>query len=548
MTKFGLVWEEKPEEVAELCKEKFPILTEIKTKVIHNNVDSPNILIEGDNYHALSVLNYTHKGKIDLIYIDPPYNGGNDDFRYNDKIIDPDDSFLHSKWISFMSKRLKLAKKLLSKKGIILISIDENEESNLKLLCDDIFKGNFIMKLFVKVRYEDKTLVEDSDVHRLIETVLVYGKSDQTKINRKKKAYSIDKFIWTINEIKSSSKIELDGKVVEIFKKGNYKIIKNPHSKNYLKQIWASGKILDINSSGRFFRDYLIPRQDEDKLGTLYKVYGIGSDTFDYRYFTGPKREGATKGIYYQGVPKEKFDNPESYETSVPIENFVDFADSFGNCRHEGGVDFRSGKKPIAFLDYLLKIGIMENKSNIILDFFAGSGSLGHAVLNYNKNNKSNHRFILCTHNENTICTDVCYPRMQNVMNGVNGCEKLAGNLKYFKTNFIDNDTTDKNKQNIAKHSTEMLCLKENCFNKHKESKYYTVFTNGSEKFMVIIYDFDGLEPFIKFMKKFQKKIIVYQFTLDDDPIMDDFEEIKEFMTLETIPSPMLSTYRNIHR
>ena len=93
-----------------------------------------------------------------------------------------------------------------------------------------------------------------------------------------------------------------------------------------------------------------------------------------------------------------------------------------------------------------------------------------------------------------------------------------------------------------------MLCLKENCFNKHKESKYYTVFTNGSEKFMVIIYDFDGLEPFIKFMKKFQKKIIVYQFTLDDDPIMDDFEEIKEFMTLETIPSPMLSTYRNIHR
>ena len=126
--KYGIVWEDKLEQVAELCKEKLPVLTEDKTKEIETDKGKPvNILIEGDNYHALSVLNYTHKGQIDVIYIDPPYNTGNEGFVYNDKIIDAEDSFRHSKWLSFMNKRLKLAKGLLSEKGIFFVSIDDNE-------------------------------------------------------------------------------------------------------------------------------------------------------------------------------------------------------------------------------------------------------------------------------------------------------------------------------------------------------------------------------------------------------------------------------------
>ena len=112
--KYGIVWEEKPEKVAELCKEKLPVLEEDKSKEIKTDGNKPiNILIEGDNYHALSVLNYTHKGKIDVIYIDPPYNKGTGDkFIYNDKIVDKDDAYRHSKWLSFMNKRLRLAKNL----------------------------------------------------------------------------------------------------------------------------------------------------------------------------------------------------------------------------------------------------------------------------------------------------------------------------------------------------------------------------------------------------------------------------------------------------
>lgn len=146
--KYGLVWEDKPEDVVEQCKKQLPVLEEVESKEIITDPDKPtNLLIEGDNYHALSVLNHTHKGKIDVIYIDPPYNTGKDDFVYNDKYVDAEDSYRHSKWLSFMFSRLRLAKKLLKKDGVIFISIDDNELMNLIGLCNgpELFdEKNFI--------------------------------------------------------------------------------------------------------------------------------------------------------------------------------------------------------------------------------------------------------------------------------------------------------------------------------------------------------------------------------------------------------------------
>lgn len=151
--KYGVVWEDKPEKVAELCKEKLPVLLENKDKEVLEDIRKPvNILIEGDNYHALSVLNYTHKGAIDIIYIDPPYNTGNaNEWKYNDKYVDGEDTYRHSKWLSFMEKRLRLSKNLLKRTGIIFISIDDNEYSQLKLLCDELFgEKNFIANFIRK--------------------------------------------------------------------------------------------------------------------------------------------------------------------------------------------------------------------------------------------------------------------------------------------------------------------------------------------------------------------------------------------------------------
>ena len=145
--RYGLVWEEKPEDVEEQLREKLPVLKEVEERrILSADAESPNhILIEGDNLHALTALTYTHEGKVDVIYIDPPYNTGNKDFIYNDTFVDAEDGYRHSKWLSFMSKRLRIAKKLLKDDGSVFISIDEHELYNLKILCDEIFgERNFI--------------------------------------------------------------------------------------------------------------------------------------------------------------------------------------------------------------------------------------------------------------------------------------------------------------------------------------------------------------------------------------------------------------------
>lgn len=148
--KYGLVWEDKPEEAERQLEEQLPVLSEVSDLAILNETDDPNhILIEGDNLHALTALSYTHAGKIDVIYIDPPYNTGNKDFVYNDSFVDNSDTYRHSKWLSFMSKRLRIAKKLLSDKGVIFISIDDNEQANLKLLCDEIFNNQCLLAQLV---------------------------------------------------------------------------------------------------------------------------------------------------------------------------------------------------------------------------------------------------------------------------------------------------------------------------------------------------------------------------------------------------------------
>lgn len=160
---YGLVWEDKPEDVEERLRDELPILTEVPERaIISNDKDAPNhILIEGDNLEALATLAYTHEGKIDVIYIDPPYNTGNKDFIYNDSYVDKEDSYRHSKWLSFMSRRLKIAKKLLSDRGVIFISIDDNEQAQLKLLCDEIFGADrFITNLIWQKKQVQQMLME----------------------------------------------------------------------------------------------------------------------------------------------------------------------------------------------------------------------------------------------------------------------------------------------------------------------------------------------------------------------------------------------------
>ena len=145
--RYGLVWEESSEVAWDEMQDQLPVFVEDATKRLDSAPEgSPNhVLIEGDNLNALAALTYAYAGKIDVIYIDPPYNTGNKDFIYNDSFVDKEDGYRHSKWTSFMNRRLKIAKQLLSEKGVIFISIDEHEVAPLRLLGDKIFsEKNFV--------------------------------------------------------------------------------------------------------------------------------------------------------------------------------------------------------------------------------------------------------------------------------------------------------------------------------------------------------------------------------------------------------------------
>ena len=455
--KYGLVWEQHEEAVDVQMRDNIPVFTECADKEIFAAPGEKfNFLLEGDNLHSLRLLEKTHLGKIDLIYIDPPYNTGNQDFRYDDVYVDKLDTYRHSKWLSFMSERLRIAAKLLAPHGFIFISIDDKEAAQLKLLCDEIFgDANYEKTDYIQVRYPDKTLKSDMKYHKEIEQVLVYRKSDSATPYLQPQEYDYEKFVYSVNELAPGIEIQLGGKKVVAFQKGEWELVKHKEGfKEGLKEIWATGTILNGNSSGRFFRDYLDGRKEKDGLGVLYKVYGVGDDSFDYRYFSGPQKVTATKGKYYQGVPVDKM---EEGSTKVsPIPNFYDMAGDFGNIRHEGGIPFNSGKKPIKLMSMFLNY--FKQKDITVLDFFAGSASTAHAVLALNQADGGTRKFIICTNDENDICTEVTYPRISNVINGYANTKGIPANLKYYRTDFVPKDAEEVSEE-LLSHIAEMVQL-----------------------------------------------------------------------------------------
>lgn len=328
---------------------------------------SGNLLIQGDNLLALKALRPFFAGSVKCIYIDPPYNTQNAFEYYDDKLE-------HSQWLTLIYTRLSLLRDLLAEDGFIVVQIDDSESHYLKILLDEVFgRQNYQTTLYMQVRYAAKTLKQDMAYHKQIEQALVYRKSSAARPYKPVvEIEGFDKYTYDIKEIYPGKEIELGGKRVLVFQPGEYQIVEVPGHVDGLKEIWASGTILDGNSSGRFFRDYLDGRTAEDGLGALYKVQDIGDDGLGYRYFTGPKKATATKGKYYQGVPfdKRELDN-QNKET--PIENFYDFSGQFGNCRQEGGVDFRGGKKPEKLIQTILNY--FTKPGDLVLDSFLGSAT-----------------------------------------------------------------------------------------------------------------------------------------------------------------------------
>lgn len=446
--KYGLIWEEHEERVDKELETQIPTFEEIKDKEIISNPNGKfNFLLEGDNLHSLYLLEKTHKEKIDVIYIDPPYNTGSKDFIYNDKIIDDEDGYKHSKWLSFMNKRLQMAQCLLSDTGVIFISIDDNEIAQLKLLCDTIFNEiNRISIHHVQVRYAEKSLADGKSVKPVMEYVLVYAKDiNKFKLNLPKEEYTDASFLYEIEELNSGVIVKNGNVTMQVFKPGEWQIKKkNESSQNLLKETWVSGTIYSKMSYGQVVKRYIEPRYSSDGLGCLYKVIGRGDDGLGYRYYVGPSKKGSTRCKMYSGMPLSRVDEIKSNGGSfreVPISNLINYAADFGNIRHEGNMTFNSGKKPVKMLKEL--INYHPNKNAVVLDFFAGSGSTAQAVLELNKEDNGNRQFILCTNNENNICEEITYKRIKNVITGYGKYNPLKSNLKYYRCTYIPRINTE---------------------------------------------------------------------------------------------------------
>lgn len=381
----------------------------------YGDPDTQNMLIHGDNLLALKSLEDEFAGQVKCIYIDPPYNTGNA-FEYYE------DGYEHSIWLSLMRDRLEILRNLLAEDGVIFVQIDDSESAYLKVLLDEVFgRNNYEVSFYVQVRYAGKTLAEKSSYQKLIENIHCYRKSPSYLPKKNQENYSLDGFCWDIETQEPAKIIELKGRKVEIYTEDRYTIKKVAPSKDKLKETWATGTVLKGNASGKFFGDYLADRVNEDGLKVLYKVYGIGEDGLGYRYFTGPKKEDATKGKFYSGVPLTRLEEMEKGQAikEKPIENFFDYAGSFGNCRHEGNADFRGGKKPEALIKKILEMA--TNEGDLVLDSFLGSGTTAAVA------HKMGRRWIGIELGDHAYTH--CIPRLQKVIDGTDqgGISKSVG-------------------------------------------------------------------------------------------------------------------------
>lgn len=557
--KYGLYWdiENSKEDLIFDCYNNIPLFSINKKTLINGNVN--NLLIEGDNYFSLISLNYIMKNRIDFIYIDPPYNTGHDDFVYNDHYIDEDDGYRHSKWLSMMKKRLLLSRELLNEDGVIFISIDDNEQANLKLLCDSIFgSSNFITQfLWEKTQHFGRQKV---NYYSNCEYILCYAKKLFSGNLGRLKELLVEKIK---NELTDAPLYNASNKINKlVFKKGKVKFnlsdgeytnTTNP-TYNLLKPVIVkNGLNLDdlvLEFKSRWSQQTI---DEEIEKGT---TFWVKSDGF------------AIRVIYHEG--KTAKESPKQLiftNSNNPLCAYTRYGNKVG-VNEEGSNELAkiinqsifSYPKPVTLIKYLLSLYYdysreIHKKDFVVLDFFAGSGTTGQAVLELNKEDGGNRRFILCTNNENNICTDVTYPRLKTVITGIRPdgtkySDGIPANLIYYKTDFIkDSNNTDQAKYCLVEKVDELLCISEDIFIQLERNDYSSHYVSNDEKRHMFIYSDYYNE--IKF-KEFKQRVlnasgtkVVYIFSSDNNVDETLFEGTKD-IEVKPIPSKIYEIYKEI--
>lgn len=473
--KYGLVFEEHREKIDEILAENVPVLTEEQDLFIDNG-GQMNFLIEGDNLASLQLLSKTHKGKIDLIYIDPPYNRGKNDFRYDDDYIGADDSFKHSKWSSFMSKRLTVARKLLTDDGVIFIHIDDNEQSVLRMLCDEIFGADNFIGTITQNKMNSKN--DSADIQKNHEMIHVYRKMIKRNkdgkptrlisrvdwLDREVKKnehgyYYLNDFITTrgeggvlINRLNLGQTVYYNPKTGDFFPEQDYDSTKAQESDD---EQYVYTTIQEYVDKGYVA---IRPPKVRGKLGVwTWEKDKMIRDSHLLEIVSVRGRGYSIKSRTY--VPSEqvrKQDGKYIYRGAFEnnVKSIIEFSTNDGTTTLTdvmGAAGTFDNPKNLEMIMYLLNR--IRAKNPIILDFFAGSGTTAHAVMRLNAEDGGARRFIICTNNENNICREVTYERIRRVIDR----DKYKESLKYYGVDFVSQKGEDGNPLFYYDYAPELL-------------------------------------------------------------------------------------------
>ena len=546
--RYGLNWLEIPEAFDRESEDKIPILEEVREKAVDAEgalaETPPHIIIEGDNYHALTCLNYTHRGKIDVIYIDPPYNTGSDGFTYKDKRflteypdgqkVPKDHPLRHSYWLSFMEKRLKLAKNLLSEKGVIFISIDDNEQANLKLLCDKVFgEGNFVTNFVWKSKSggaNDSKYIAIDD-----EYILCYAKRAE-KLAKMMDKYAEVSTSYNLKDEKGEYSLDrLDKQSIRYSDSLNYEII-GPDGKRY----WPKHKDpKHPNATWRWSKEH-VKTNFEDLVFKNGCVY-----TKNYRKDSALARNLLTD---------ERFGRTRTGKT--------DLFDIFN-------AEVFTAPKPIKLLFFIFSIS--SSPASLILDFFAGSGTTLHATLKLNAEDGGKRQCILVQQAEgkNNICERVTYERNRRVMQGYQNAKGepvagLGGHIKYYKTDFVgkhpSQNASDADSVELANKAGCLIALAENTLETvsvpESSKGFWQIYANTeTKKRYTCIYhngDYECVPEFVATIDALRAsdkkaKFTVYVFSWNSpDFFENEFDDLKN-IEIKAIPKPILEIYKALN-
>lgn len=600
--KYGLVWEDKSEDVVEQCKNEIPVLKEIKSRSVKNDDGEPtHLMIEGDNYHALQVLNYTHKGKVDVIYIDPPYNTGAKDWKYNNDYVDSEDTYRHSKWISMMYHRLINSRDLLSADGVLILTIDHNEQENIGILLRELFPEKEIT--CVTIVHNPAGIQGNNFSYSHEYAYFVYPKGGRY-IGQETRAKE-DSDVRNFRDVTGDDSLRKAGKncFYAILVK-NSKIIGfgdvvneniHPESINVTRDDGVL-EIYPIDPQG-IERKWRFARNTVEKIKDDLIVHEISS-----------------RGIFDIKRVKNNFNFKTVWTNSKYSAN--NHGTQLLNKIIEHGA-FSYPKSLHAVIDCLVA-GLNNKKEAIILDYFAGSGTTAHAVIELNKEDGGKRQSISVTNNEGGIAKEICHPRIKKVINGYSyqgkeeeliwqkkigirelkkgsdiykkseeikektleecdGCEVkrtmakkdgilqlikektidgkkdgLGGSLKYYKTDFIkkkaEGKISDEDKIALSQQAGEMIAIRENTLEKEKETDWWQIFSADNQSTAIYFReDKSKLNDLVTEISQKDTPSALYVFSWGTNEYSNEFADY-ENIRIEDIPQPILEVYRKINQ